>query len=93
MISPKSTQWSCGRLGETAKAIKRSPRSMERDRAEGEGPPFVKIGGRVFYRRCDVVNWLESRVFSSTAEYQAARAAVVAIMVVGWIFWAVTPVA
>lgn len=50
----------------------RSVRTLERDRTTGAGVPFVKIGGRILYRRDDVLAFLASRVFTSTA---AARLA------------------
>jgi hypothetical protein len=31
-----------------------SPRTLERWRWLGKGPPYLKIGGRVAYRLCDV---------------------------------------
>ena len=31
-----------------------SPRSLERWRWRGEGPPFLKVGGRVLYRLEDI---------------------------------------
>jgi hypothetical protein len=30
-----------------------SERKQDRERAEGRGPPFVRIDGRIFYRRSD----------------------------------------
>lgn len=37
-------------------------------RTKGRGPKFVKLGRAVYYRRDDVLEYLQSRVFSSTAE-------------------------
>jgi hypothetical protein len=31
-----------------------SVRKLDRERSEGRGPPFVRIDGRIFYRRGDV---------------------------------------
>ena len=45
-----------------------SERKLERDRHEGTGIPFVKIGRRVLYRREDVLMYLEANRFTSTAE-------------------------
>jgi hypothetical protein len=37
-----------------------SARTLERWRARGDGPPFVRLGRRrVFYRRADLVAWVE----------------------------------
>lgn len=43
-----------------------SHRTMERWRAEGTGPAFVKVGRRVAYRRQDLHTWLDQRVRHST---------------------------
>lgn len=37
-------------------------------RMNGDGPPFIRIGKRAFYRPEDVRRWLEERRFQSTAE-------------------------
>lgn len=31
-----------------------SPRTLERWRSQGEGPPFLKLGGRIVYALSDV---------------------------------------
>lgn len=41
-------------------------------RSKGKGPKFVKIGRSVYYRRDDVLDYLQSQVFSSTAEARSA---------------------
>jgi predicted DNA-binding transcriptional regulator AlpA len=42
----------------------------------GTGPKFQKIGGRVFYRRTDLDEWLNSfSLVRSTAQARAAREA------------------
>lgn len=47
-------------------------KTMEGDRWRGRGIPYRKCGGRVLYRKADVVEWLEShKLVSSTSEYQA----------------------
>jgi len=51
------------------------PRTAQRWRAEGAGPPFVRLGRRrVIYRRSDVEKWLAERTFRSLA-HEAASAA------------------
>jgi hypothetical protein len=45
-----------------------SPRTLERWRWTGEGPKFLKIGGRVIYRLVDVEAYEEGRQCASTAE-------------------------
>jgi hypothetical protein len=39
-----------------------SIRTLDRERAEGRGCPFVKIGGRVLYRRSDIERFIEANV-------------------------------
>ncbi len=51
-----------------AKIGDRSERVVERERADGTGCPFVKIGRRVFYRLSDVRAFVASRVRMSTSE-------------------------
>jgi predicted DNA-binding transcriptional regulator AlpA len=42
--------------------IGRSVPSLQRDRSNGDGPPFVQIGPRrIAYRRSDVDTWLTAR--------------------------------
>jgi predicted DNA-binding transcriptional regulator AlpA len=43
-------------------------------RVTGNGPPFVKIGGRVVYERSAIEAWLRARTFSNTTEQSAAEA-------------------
>lgn len=52
-----------------------SPRTLERWRWTGEGPAFVKIGGRVVYRLADVDAYEAGRLCRSTADKPAARSA------------------
>lgn len=44
-----------------------SPRTLERWRWEGEGPTFVKMGGRVVYRIEDIETFEDEQRRSSTA--------------------------
>jgi hypothetical protein len=46
---------------------------IEIGRGQRYGPPFVKIGRMVRYRRGDVIDWLRSRTYASTADYGRAR--------------------
>jgi predicted DNA-binding transcriptional regulator AlpA len=60
--------------GETATVTHFSPRTLENWRRKGIGPKFVRIGGRgVRYRWGDIVEYANSRRFSSTSEEQAAK--------------------
>jgi hypothetical protein len=45
-----------------------SPRTLERWRWVGEGPQFIKIGGRVVYRLEDVEAYERNQLRASTAD-------------------------
>lgn len=49
-----------------------SARTLERWRWTGEGPAFLKIGGRVVYRLEDVLAYEQARQRRSTADGGAA---------------------
>ena len=51
-----------------------SPRTLERWRWKGEGPEFVKIGGRVVYRLDDIEAYESRRRCGSTAQSTTLRA-------------------
>ena len=36
------------------------PQTLNNWRSNGEGPPFVRVGRRVFYRRGDLRAWIQS---------------------------------
>ncbi|UYC12859.1 helix-turn-helix domain-containing protein [Xanthomonas sp. CFBP 8445] len=40
--------------------------TLEKMRVEGRGPRYVKIGGRVFYRRADLDAYIEGSVVETT---------------------------
>lgn len=43
---------------------------LERERWEGKGPQFYKLGRLVRYKKADVLAWLNARsAFNSTSEY------------------------
>jgi hypothetical protein len=45
-----------------------APRSLQRWRLTGEGPPYVRVGERrILYRVVDIERWLDERTFSSAA--------------------------
>ena len=39
-----------------------SMRKLDRDRAEGRGCPYVRIDGRIFYRRSDADRFIDEHV-------------------------------
>jgi len=45
-----------------------SHRTLERWRWTGEGPKFLKVGGRVVYRLCDVEEHEQAMIRSSTSD-------------------------
>jgi predicted DNA-binding transcriptional regulator AlpA len=53
---------------EAAELCRLSPRTMERMRVSGEGPPYVKLNRRVAYRPTDLDAWITSRVRTSTSD-------------------------
>jgi predicted site-specific integrase-resolvase len=60
---------------EMAARLKISPRTLERWRWTGEGPAFLKIGGRVIYRLEDVEAYENGRRCESTVQSVQLRAA------------------
>ncbi len=57
---------------EAAEFLKVSPRTLERMRQEGTSPKFRKCGRRVLYAQSDLLDWLDSHAYSSTAEAKRA---------------------
>ena len=53
---------------EAAASTGMSPKTLETMRCRGGGPPFVKLGRRVVYRREDLDVWLAVRVRKSTSD-------------------------
>lgn len=51
-----------------AKYLGLAPATLETLRSRGGGPPFVKLGRRVVYRREDLDAWLQERVRKSTSD-------------------------
>ena len=45
-----------------------SERTLERWRVSGDGPAFVKLGRRVAYRECDLIEWVAGRIRTSTSQ-------------------------
>jgi DNA-binding transcriptional MerR regulator len=53
---------------EAATELKVSPRTIDRWRRLGEGPPITKIGRRVFYRRASLHEWARAREQQSSEQ-------------------------
>lgn len=53
---------------EAAAFLRLSPRTLEKYRVIGGGPPFRKFGRRVFYTRTDLEIWAARRICDSTSD-------------------------
>jgi hypothetical protein len=58
---------------EAAPELGKSPQTLAGDRSKGIGCPFIKMGGKILYRRGDIRAYIDSRRFTSTAQARAAR--------------------
>jgi hypothetical protein len=58
---------------EAAQYLHASPRTLERWRVDGDGPPYIKLGpglrAKVLYRLSDLDAWLARFRYNSTSEY------------------------
>ena len=53
---------------EAARELRLAKQTLARWRCEGVGPAFVKMGGRVRYRRLDLETWTAGRRVISTSQ-------------------------
>lgn len=53
---------------EAASALHVSPRTLIRWRGERAGPPWIKAGRKILYRRSDIDTWLEAHRVEPVAE-------------------------
>ncbi len=53
---------------EAASWLKLSPRTLEKQRVIGGGPPFRKFGRRVLYALSDLEAWSATRTCESTSD-------------------------
>jgi hypothetical protein len=58
---------------EYADFFKIRPQTAQKQRMVASGCPFVRIGGRVYYRRADVLAYVASHLKRHTAETQAGE--------------------
>lgn len=56
------------KTNEAATYCRLSKPTLERFRVTGDGPAYLKLGGAVRYRRCDLDTWLGGRLTHSTSE-------------------------
>ncbi|NWK95804.1 hypothetical protein DM806_08965 [Sphingobium lactosutens] len=54
---------------EAAEFLRLSPRTLEKQRVVGGGPPFRKFGRRVLYAQADLQKWAEDRRFDNTSQF------------------------
>ena len=47
-----------------------SVRTLDRERAEGRGCPYIRLGARILYRRSDIIHFLSSQL---RGNYQPAN--------------------
>lgn len=59
---------------EAAMYMGMKPKTLADWRSEGKGPRFLKIGGRIKYRRQDLDDYMEARVCKSTAQARLTSA-------------------
>lgn len=45
---------------EAAKLLRMSESWLEKHRWQKDGVPYVKIGGRIFYQKVDLIKWLKT---------------------------------
>jgi len=53
---------------EAARFLRLSPRTLEKMRVVGGGPPFRKFGRRVLYTLADLEDWAARRICDSTSD-------------------------
>ncbi len=53
---------------EYARLRRCSLRTLDRERANRSGCPYVRLGGRLFYRRGDIDRFIETHISRSTVE-------------------------
>ena len=59
---------------EAAKVVNCSPRTLQKWRGTGKGPPFVRVTSRcIRYRAEDLEAFIESRVRTSTSDHRQGR--------------------
>ncbi len=59
---------------ESADYQRRSSRTLARERSEGRGCPYVKIGSTIFYRKADLDRFIEAHLTGGEDREQRAAA-------------------
>jgi hypothetical protein len=58
---------------EYARASRRSSRTIERERSIGTGCPYVRLGGRILYRRSDIERHIEKNIRGTDVDTAAPQ--------------------
>lgn len=54
--------------------LRLSPSFLNQSRVSGDGPPYIKLGHSVRYKRGDLDAWMDANGCQSTSEYMAQEA-------------------
>lgn len=54
--------------GQTGELINVPVRTLQTWRLRGGGPPFVKLGRSIRYRRWNLIRWIEEHTMNSTSQ-------------------------
>jgi hypothetical protein len=68
METPKTDRQTFLNNEEAAAFLRLSPRTLEKQRVQGGGPPFRKFGTRVLYSLADLEAWASQRTRFSTSD-------------------------
>jgi hypothetical protein len=55
-------------VAEAAKVMRMAKRTLDNHRSKGTGPKFRRHGGRIVYRRRDLLEWSEQRAARTAAQ-------------------------
>jgi len=58
---------------ETATYLRVSKSYLDKARLTGHGPPFIRLGHKILYRKSAVDGWLQQRQFTATSQYTINR--------------------
>lgn len=59
---------------EAAEYLTVAPQTLARQRVEGRGPPYLKLGGSVRYDLRDLESWLDAQRRRSTSDHPEVAA-------------------
>jgi hypothetical protein len=58
---------------EFAELVRCAPQTPRKWRVNGSGPPYLRVAGRILYRRDDVEDWLTERRYRHTSHETVSR--------------------